>query len=920
MNCAMPILKVISQERKTQMAISLMISSPTLNIFIVSLTFTMFPFYLAAIKLGFSFFTLFFLIPLISKTFGEKLLTSSESIFNKYVINAYNKSVLPSPLFESWFSSLIQILKDNYLIFKFVLKTNVPLVFLGGFIGFMIIHSLDISSLQTEGSTLSLAIIGLLSLLIPLPVSFDITLTHVLYEEGMSIAFTSILLCNLGIISIYTFFIIWTNGLKRWAITLFCGVFFLSYLIGLLAPNLHEKFYINQNISALHATIVQEQQRISNQKLSTFSHEGQLRQARTLPRIKLPLKHPEIEIFHRSFLLTKDPFQQESFTKIEGASIGLIEGFQYAISDYPAPFWMGRGSGAGDFNKDGWPDIAFGTSSGIALYQNVNGHFKSMILSSKIKAFNVYSVAFVDLNNDSWLDLFFTTFTRGNFVILNTQSGSFANELISIPNNKGIITLSPAIADFDGNGYLDIFNGNIALGTVTGSWKLKGRGRENSLTYNQNLRFSESQFPGQHGETMSTLASDLNNDGKLDLYQAHDFIIPDQFHYDVHGFIEKNNKPNKLPIPYSPFFSRSADSGDLNNDGFLDLVLTGTNSLSLSAQTTRDELLQQRVIQDSNNNPCHLIEDLSAKKRCESVQETWKQLNNTNFFRPQISDCDSLISSQEKKQCIIALKLSAIISNKNQVDCNQDAFDQQIFEICKILKKKSISLSQDELEKISKIKQKDSAFIYIQEKKNQFIDINQINPESFEHPGGSTWNTKIADLDSDGFQDIINSEGAINSKKTGWNTFMHNQGNGSFKEAQWSKRLTDPFSLFSFVLIDYDFDGDLDLIGNSSAGPIQVYKNRTKHHSISFILQDYQGNRFGIGSKIYLKTAKGLQLREVKASGGYLSFDPMSIHFGLGESTSASELKIVWPDGESHVMPGTWKAGHQYEIRRLPNN
>ncbi|NRA44960.1 MAG: CRTAC1 family protein [Oligoflexales bacterium] len=221
---------------------------------------------------------------------------------------------------------------------------------------------------------------------------------------------------------------------------------------------------------------------------------------------------------------------------------------------------------------------------------------------------------------------------------------------------------------------------------------------------------------------------------------------------------------------------------------------------------------------------------------------------------------------------------------------------------------------------MSQIKQEDMAFVYIQNKKSELVDINSTKPGSFVHPGGWTWNTKIVDLDSDGFQDIINSEGAIRSQKTGWNTFMYNQGNATFKEAQWQKQLTDPFSLFSFALIDFDFDGDLDIIGNSSSGPVQVYKNETSNHSISFKLRDFQGNHFGVGSKIYLKTAKGLQLREVKASGGYQSFDPLMVHFGLGESSSASELKVVWPDGERHTMPGTWEAGHQYEIRRLPKN
>ena len=915
-NCAMPIFKGITQHRKIEMAFAMMISSPTLNIIIVSLAFSMFPFYLAAIKLGFSFFAVFVLVPIISKTIGEKKLTGPEDFLNNNSISAYGDCAITSTEYESWFSSIKQVAKDNYHSFKFILKTTVPLMFLAGFLGSFIIHSLDISALSTEGSPLRLAIISFLSLLIPVPVSFDVMLTHALYEGGMSIAYTSILLCNLGIFSIYAFFIIWTSGLRKWALALFFSMFMFSYLLGLFAPTLHERLYIAPNISAFQ-NIKSHKKIEPSLPNSEKSDALENLKPRGLNKVKLDIDHSQIEVFRKTFERVGTSFKQGTFIKLEGPTIGLSDGFQYAIRDYPDPFWIGRGSGAGDFNQDGWPDIAFGTSKGIALYQNINGYFHKVKLNQKIKALNVYAVAFIDLNNDSWLDLFFTTFNRGNFVLLNNQKGSFTDKLISVPNNQGIITLSPAFADFDQNGFLDIFNGNIALGVVTGSWKFIGKGRQNSLTYNFNLQFNEKPFPGHSGETMSTLASDINLDGKMDLYQAHDFIIPDQLHYDVNKFLEKPTTNKLNLIPFSPFFSMGADSGDLNNDGLLDLVLTGTTALSKDASSTRTQLLKQGVIQDFINNPCHLIKDQTSQNKCKQNQASWKKLNRTDFSNPQISDCEALNDEYEKDQCLLAMMWSLIISNKRHINCEQISFDEKLSEICHILEQKSSSLSKHELNKISPIRQKDTAFTYIQQK-NGFVNINTLKPNSFIHPGGWTWNTKIADLDSDGFQDIINSEGAIRSQKTGWNTFMHNKEGLSFEEMQWSNNLTDPFSLFSFVLIDYDFDGDLDIIGNSSAGPIQVYKNETMNNSIGFLLHDFQGNRFGIGSKVYLKTAKGVQLREVKASGGYQSFDPPSIHFGLGESTSASELKVVWPNGEAHVMPGTWNAGYQYEIRRLP--
>ncbi|MCH7854886.1 MAG: ASPIC/UnbV domain-containing protein [Proteobacteria bacterium] len=56
--------------------------------------------------------------------------------------------------------------------------------------------------------------------------------------------------------------------------------------------------------------------------------------------------------------------------------------------------------------------------------------------------------------------------------------------------------------------------------------------------------------------------------------------------------------------------------------------------------------------------------------------------------------------------------------------------------------------------------------------------------------------------------------------------------------------------------------------------------------SIVFQLHDEVGNRDGIGTKFtihYGPRGERHQLRELKAGGGYISFDEPLAHFGLGE-------------------------------------
>ena len=66
-NCAAPIARGLhSSGARIETSLATMISSPTLNIVVVTMVFTLFPFYLAVIKVGLSLFFLLVMIPVLS--------------------------------------------------------------------------------------------------------------------------------------------------------------------------------------------------------------------------------------------------------------------------------------------------------------------------------------------------------------------------------------------------------------------------------------------------------------------------------------------------------------------------------------------------------------------------------------------------------------------------------------------------------------------------------------------------------------------------------------------------------------------------------------------------------------------------------------------------------------------------------------
>ena len=57
-------------------------------------------------------------------------------------------------------------------------------------------------------------------------------------------------------------------------------------------------------------------------------------------------------------------------------------------------------------------------------------------------------------------------------------------------------------------------------------------------------------------------------------------------------------------------------------------------------------------------------------------------------------------------------------------------------------------------------------------------------------------------------------------------------------------------------------------------------------------------------------------MREIKAGGGYLSFDEPIAHFGLGQYHQVDHLMIRWSTGGVTEISGPFKAGHHYHLER----
>jgi hypothetical protein len=106
---------------------------------------------------------------------------------------------------------------------------------------------------------------------------------------------------------------------------------------------------------------------------------------------------------------------------------------------------------------------------------------------------------------------------------------------------------------------------------------------------------------------------------------------------------------------------------------------------------------------------------------------------------------------------------------------------------------------------------------------------------------------------------------------------------------------------------DVDGDGIPDLLINRSGQPARLL--RTERLSprawIGFSLRGTRANRAAIGARVEVRTPEGLQVREVRSGGSYLSQSDLRPLFGLGDVDRPEQVQVAirWPGGARQKVP-----------------
>lgn len=305
-------------------------------------------------------------------------------------------------------------------------------------------------------------------------------------------------------------------------------------------------------------------------------------------------------------------------------------------------FGASAGVCTGDIDGDGWPDVFIANyDRGGRLYRNLGDlKFEDVTAESGIVTQGKWctGVSFVDIENDGDLDLYVCAYRSENLLFLNDGKGRFTEGAASFGLDYNGASIMMSFGDYDLDGFLDAYlvthrfvdisqsklpkntsetlqrgilqQGPKGYGIAPAYRELfgvlnKGGGRMELMIVGQ----ADHLFKNVQGERFQDVSSeagirgneiglaalwwDYNDDGLPDLYVSNDYKGADKLYQNLGDGTFKNVVIEALP--YVPWSSMGTAIGDINNDGFVDLIATDmAGSTHVRRNLIDDDLKRER--------------------------------------------------------------------------------------------------------------------------------------------------------------------------------------------------------------------------------------------------------------------------------------------------------------------------------------
>jgi uncharacterized membrane protein YraQ (UPF0718 family) len=223
-NCVAPIARgLFASGMSTESVLATMFASPALNIVVLAMTFALFPFSVAMVKLATVLFLIFVFTPAV-------------------VARQQPQTTIACPIEiavpETWPEALLNTGRIYVRSFWYVFRVAFPLMILAAVLGALVIEVLPPQALIRPVTFGGIVLVALIAAFMPVPMAFDVAIAYIALSRGVPLPYVVTILCTLGIISVYSLSIIGKSISWRVAGAAYATVAVLGTVAGLIARTL----------------------------------------------------------------------------------------------------------------------------------------------------------------------------------------------------------------------------------------------------------------------------------------------------------------------------------------------------------------------------------------------------------------------------------------------------------------------------------------------------------------------------------------------------------------------------------------------------------------------------------------------------------------------------------------------------------
>ncbi len=480
-------------------------------------------------------------------------------------------------------------------------------------------------------------------------------------------------------------------------------------------------------------------------------------------------------------------------------------------------------------------------------------------------------VAFIDYDNDGWMDLLVLNGTRleadppgtSNRLYKNNRNGTFTDVTAKAGLMRAGWASAVTVGDYDNDGFDDLF---ITYYGHNMLYHNNGNGTFSDVTKRAGL----AQDAVRYGSGCSWV--DYDRDGKLDLFVANYLNTtleklpkPGENPDCTWKGVAVNCGPRGLPTGFVQLFHNNGDGT------FIEV----SKQSGVAAAAGSYPMTVVAADYDNDGWPDIYV-------ACDSTPSWLFRNQHDGTFREEALERGVALSEDGIEQAGMGVGVGDY-----DLDGNLDIFKTNFAD--------------------------DTNILYRNDGKGNFDDVTIRTGLGVEtrYVG---WGTGIVDLDNDGFPDLFIATGSVYpevEKKVPNYPFrtprivFRNLGDGRFEELieEAGPGVGEPHASRGCAFGDFDNDGDIDILVMNMNEPPSLLRNDVSSggHWLKVLLRGVQSNRSAIGARVTVVYGNRRHAQEVHAQSSFYSANDRRLHFGLGTETIC-DLSIRWPNGAAETI------------------